>query len=222
MDESLFTTLAEYKESYNIRLENHLKEYIDYDESHFIKSELKNYQSYFNATNIKKVETDIKNDNYSIISQVYEPISKDLEISNINLMRLMFNFEIPSNNYYNIEVCEKLSVSFSKIIEFLTNLQNENTDITRTSGLPTEPTPTLNWTGTELELSELIKALIEAKKFSTESTQTEIFKRFRYFFNVKNFNEKDKLRDIRKRTDTLSIFINKLEISLNNWIKAKD
>ena len=218
MDESLFTTLADYKESYNIRLENHLKEYIDYDEFHFIKSELTAYQSYFNATNIKKNDSDAK----IFIDPLYSPIIKDVEISNIQLMRLMFNFEIPSNNYYNIDVCEKLSVSFSKIIEFLTNLQNENTNITLTSGIPPEPTPTLNWTGTELELSELIKALIEAKKFSTESTQTEIFKKFRYFFNVKNFNEKDKLRDIRKRTDTLSIFINKLEISLNNWIKAKD
>lgn len=218
MDESLCTTLREYKESYNIRLENHLKEYIDYDEFHFIKSELTAYQSYFNATNIKKNDYN----GSAIIDPVYSPVVENVEISNMKLMSLMFNFEIPSNNYYNIEVCEKLSVSFSKIIEFLTNLQNENTNITLTSDISPEPTPTLNWTGTELELSELIKALIEAKKFSTESTQTEIFKRFRYFFNVKNFNENDKLRDIRNRTNTLSIFINKLETSLNNWIKAKD
>lgn len=218
MDESLFTTLSEYKESYNIRLEKHLKEYIDYDEFHFIKLELTAYQSYFNATNIKKNDYN----GSAFIDPVYSPIVGDVEISNMKLMRLMFNFEVRSNNYYNVEVCEKLSVSFSKIIEFLINLQNEKANITIMSNIPPEPTPTLNWTGTELELSELIKALIEAKKFSTELTQTEIFQRFRYFFNVKNFDEKDKLKDIRKRTNTLSIFINKLEISLNNWIKAKD
>lgn len=218
MGESLFTSLAEYKESYNTRLENHLKEYIDYDEFHFIKSELTAYQSYFNATNIKKNDYNGK----IFIDPLYSPIVEDVEISNINLMQLMFNFEIRSNNYYNVEVCKKLSVSFSKIIEFLTNLQNEKANIPIMSDLPPESTSKLNWAGTELELSELIKALIQAKKISPELTQTEIFKRFKDLLNVSNFDESDKLKDIRKRTNTLTPFINTLEITLSNWIKAKD
>ena len=218
MDESLFTSLAEYKESYNTRLENHLKEYIDYDEFHFIKSELTAYQSYYNATNIKKNDYNGK----IFIDPLYSPIVEDVEINNIKLMQLMFNFEIRSNNYYNVEVCEKLSVSFSKIIEFLTNLQNQKVNIPIMSDLPLESTSKLNWAGTELELSELIKALIQAKKISPELTQTEIFKRFKDLLNVSNFDESDKLKDIRKRTNTLTPFINTLEITLSNWIKAKD
>lgn len=218
MDESLFTSLAEYKESYNTRLENHLKEYIDYDEFHFIKSELTAYQSYYNATNIKKNDYNGK----IFIDPLYSPIVEDVEISNIKLMQLMFNFEIRSNNYYNVEVCEKLSVSFSKIIEFLTNLQNQKANIPIMPDLPPESNSKLNWAGTELELSELIKALIQAKKISPELTQTEIFKRFKDLLNVSNFDESDKLKDIRKRTNTLTPFINTLEITLSNWIKAKD
>lgn len=218
MDESLFTSLAEYKESYNTRLENHLKEYIDYDEFHFIKSELTAYQSYYTATNIKKNDHNGK----IFIDPLYSPIVEDVEISNIKLMQLMFNFGIRSNNYYNVEVCEKLSVSFSKIIEFLTNLQDEKANIPIMSDLPPESTSKLNWAGTELELSELIKALIQAKKISPELTQTEIFKRFKDLLNVSNFNESDKLKDIRKRTNTLTPFINTLGITLSNWIKAKD
>ena len=53
-------------------------------------------------------------------------------------------------------------------------------------------------------------------------TQNEIFKRFRDFLNIEEFDENDKLGDIRERTKTTAIFINKLEIALNNWIKAKD
>lgn len=231
MDDTLITTLEDYKESYNIRLENHLKEYVDYDELHFIKKELELYNSYYDSTNIKRFDIALgSNPKQPFRDFEYRTEKKNVETSNIQLLRMIFDFdkyEIKYDNleladFYNIEMCEKLSVSFSKIIEFLTTLQNEKANISIMSDLPPEPTSKLNWAGTELELSELIKALIQANKLNPELTQTEIFKRFRYFFNVKDFDENDKLKDIRKRTNTLAIFINKLEISLSNWIKAKD
>jgi hypothetical protein len=42
------------------------------------------------------------------------------------------------------------------------------------------------------------------------------------FFNVKDFDEKEKLKGIRARTKDLTPFINTIETSLNNWIKNKD
>ena len=80
----------------------------------------------------------------------------------------------------------------------------------------------LKWKGSELELTELSKALIELGLISPDLTQKEIFKRLRAFLQVDDFNENDKLKDIRKRTNTKTPLLNKLETSLNNWIHKKD
>jgi hypothetical protein len=80
----------------------------------------------------------------------------------------------------------------------------------------------LKWKGSELELTELSKALIELDFISPKLTQKEIFKRLRAFLQVDDFNENDKLKDIRKRTNTPTPLLNKLENSLNNWIHKKD
>ena len=81
---------------------------------------------------------------------------------------------------------------------------------------------TLNWQGTQLEFTELIKALLLSNKISPELSQKEVFNRLKEFFNVDAFNENDKIRDIRNRTNTPTPFINTLETSLDNWIKSKD
>ena len=80
----------------------------------------------------------------------------------------------------------------------------------------------LKWKGSELELTELSKALIELGLISPDLTQKEIFKRLRAFLQVDDFNENDKLKDIRKRTNTPTPLLNKLEISLEHWIHKKD
>ena len=80
----------------------------------------------------------------------------------------------------------------------------------------------LKWKGSELELTELSKALIELGLINPDLTQKEIFKRLRAFLQVDDFNENDKLKDIRKRTNTKTPLLNKLETSLNNWIHKKD
>jgi hypothetical protein len=81
---------------------------------------------------------------------------------------------------------------------------------------------TLNWQGTSLEFAELTKALIQSNKLNPELNQKELFKRMKQLFNVEEFNENDKLKDIRKRTKELTPLINILETSLTNWIKRKD
>lgn len=80
----------------------------------------------------------------------------------------------------------------------------------------------LKWKGSKLELTELSKALIELELISPNLTQKEIFKRLRAFLQVDDFNENDKLKDIRKRTNTKTPLLNKLETSLNNWIHKED
>lgn len=80
----------------------------------------------------------------------------------------------------------------------------------------------LKWEGSKLELTELSKALIELELISPNLTQKEIFKRLRAFLQVDDFNENEKLKDIRKRTNTKTPLLNKLETSLNNWIHKED
>ena len=80
----------------------------------------------------------------------------------------------------------------------------------------------LKWKGSKLELTELSKALIELSLISPQLTQKEIFKRLRAFLQVDDFNENDKLKDIRKRTNTTTPLLNILETSLNHWIHKED
>lgn len=80
----------------------------------------------------------------------------------------------------------------------------------------------LEWKGTTLEFSELVKALQESKLISPELKQYELFELMKNAFNVEDFKESDKLKEIRNRTKTLTPLINTLEINLTNWIKKKD
>lgn len=80
----------------------------------------------------------------------------------------------------------------------------------------------LYWQGTTLEFSELVKALIESKLVSSQLSQKEIYELMRKVFNVEKFDEGQKNKEIRQRTKTSTILINKLETSLINWIKKND
>ena len=80
----------------------------------------------------------------------------------------------------------------------------------------------LKWQGTELQLTELAKALKESNLLNPELSQKAIFERFKEFLQVENFNEADKLKEIRKRTKDKTPLLNILETSLNNWIHRKD
>jgi len=121
--------------------------------------------------------------------------------------------EESSNNQRNIN-------SQRRIIEFIETKISiiNNKEITTTPAAEN----CLKWQGTQLEFAELTKALIQSNKLNNELTQSEIFNRLKLFFNVEEFKESEKLKDIRKRTNTLTPFINTLETSLTNWIKSKD
>ena len=76
---------------------------------------------------------------------------------------------------------------------------------------------TLNWQGTDLEFTELFKSLIESNKLNPELTQKEIFNRLRKNFNIQDFDETDKIREITNRINTPTPFLNILETALNNY-----
>ena len=224
MSDTIFTTLNEYKETYKIRLENHLKDYVDYDELHFIKEEIEKYEICYATADVRyrKIEPGSDPNWPNKEFEYCLDLTTNDDYWNFQVMRMIKDYDSPRTNFFDLELCEKLSHSFSKIISFLLKLQDEIMNPMIEAGNSLAQISTLNWSGTKLELSELIKALIQSNKLNTGMHQNEIFKRFRDFLNVEEFDENDKLKDIRKRTNALTPLINILETSLNSWIKVKD
>ena len=116
----LVTTLNEYKEVYNTRLEIYLIQYVDYSEKDFIDKEI----IYFdNCLQTSKIE----------IREKTRYIGPDMELENyfeydtdgtfsVNTEVLSYikqegNSEI--FDYFDLNLCEKFQLSFKKIIEFL-------------------------------------------------------------------------------------------------------
>ena len=114
----LVTTLNEYKEVYNTRLEIYLIQYVDYSEKDFIDKEI----IYFdNCLQTSKIE----------IREKTRYIGSDMELENyfeydtdgtfsVNTEVLSYikqegNSEI--FDYFDLNLCEKFQLSFKKIIE---------------------------------------------------------------------------------------------------------
>ena len=77
---------------------------------------------------------------------------------------------------------------------------------------------TLKWHGTPLELTEIIKPLIELKILGAGLTQKEIFEKLRLFFEIENFNESDKIKEVKQRKEGTS-FLYLLEKTWDNMKK---
>tara|TARA_B100000378_G_C18053394_1_gene413836 strand:+ start:1804 stop:2487 length:684 start_codon:yes stop_codon:yes gene_type:complete len=76
----------------------------------------------------------------------------------------------------------------------------------------------IEWKGTDLELTELVKALIESKKVKIKS-QKHFFDETIKFFNMKEFNVTKKIQQIKNRTKETPTFLYELagdlEASMN-------
>jgi len=223
------TNLKEYKENqYEIKLKDHLKKYIDYDELHFIESEIKFFKNCYDTANIKLRE--IHYDEYNHILEYNERLTSweygvdsfelDGKVNNIVFNEIVdFN---ENTNGFDLVKSEQLAFTYSKIISFLNDKKEQLTTQPQQLETKINPENSLKWQGTNLQFAELTKALIETKLISPELTQKEFFKRMKQFFNIDELNESDKLKEIRERTNTTTPLLNILETSLNNWIKKKD
>lgn len=146
-------------------------------------------------------------------------LSDYIDASEMNFIERELNNEIEYDLiYYKTE--KKIHYSIDLRKGFLKDKKTQLT--TQPQEIKTEQTNSLNWQGTNLQFAELTKALIETKLISPDLTQKEFFKRMKQFFNVDVFNESDKLKEIRERTNTTTPLLNILDTSLNNWIKKKD
>lgn len=108
---------------------------------------------------------------------------------------------------YNEFKYKNFEYSLLRIFDFIDN-KLQNTGFAKSN---------IEWKGTQTELTELIKALIE--NGSLKGTQKDIFKSFCEFLNFEINNHDKLIQDIRKRNnDNETIFLNKLKSSLLNFI----
>jgi len=148
-----------------------------------------------------------------------------IDANEIDFIDYELNKEI-RYEYVNPKTIQSIIYSIKLRNYFLNNkkefLINSNKPEPLEQPVITDTKNSLNWQGTSLQFAELTKSLIETKLISPELTQKEFFKRMKHFFNVAEFDEGEKLKDIRGRTNTTTPLLNILETSLNNWIKKKD
>lgn len=227
MNAKVIYSFKEYQLEYDNLLNDFLNEYDDNTNEDFISEQLQFYSICLDNvvfTDYLKGNDDISWKGYGIKAEV-ETYNLIDEISD-----KIFVISREENTLYehydpniNIELCKQYERSFTKILTFLGNKKTEiENNLNSNSQIDSNAIKTLKWQGTKLEFTELIKSLIVSSKLNPEVNQKEIFSRLKLFFNVDEFDENQKLNDIRKRTNTPTPLINTLEKSLSNWIKSKD
>jgi hypothetical protein len=199
-----FCKFKVYEKTYKERLSKFLEIHEDAEEIDFIEKELEAFSKPIGSEEPFK----------------YSDIKQKTDLTFTRKRTVSFLVQKAKIAGYNIIVTgdesdEALSYEKEKIKNMIESPLSE-------SNIAINNIEPLKWKGSELELTELSKALIELGLINPDLTQKEIFKRLRAFLQVDDFNENDKLKDIRKRTNTKTPLLNKLETSLNNWIHKKD
>ena len=199
-----FCKFKVYEKTYKERLSKFLEIHEDAEEIDFIEKELEAFSKPIGSEEPFK----------------YSDIKQKTDLTFTRKRTVSFLVQKAKIAGYNIIVTgdesdEALSYEKEKIKNMIESPLSE-------SNIAINNIEPLKWKGSELELTELSKALIELGLINPDLTQKEIFKRLRAFLQVDDFNENDKLKDIRKRTNTTTPLLNKLETSLNHWIHKED
>jgi hypothetical protein len=222
MDNELITTLKNYKDSYDIRLENHKAKYEDYDELHFILSELGFYQICYETANVTQQRLIVDNEDYTeyeyryINEFEYNDINQiDSNINeNYNVRNLIRDDSKFLTDGYNLEICNQLTTSFLKIIEYLnirkSNLNNDN------------EFPKVKFHGNPTEFIELIKALTE--NGNIKGIQKDNIEICAKFFDIEIKNPTKLISDINntRNTGSETLFLDKLKKSLYTYIQQQN
>ena len=217
------TNLKEYKENqYEIKLKDHLEKYIDYDELHFIESELIFFKNCYDTANIKMQQNHY--DEYNHKEEFNQRVTRweygvdSFEILASGVNDIVYTEIVDFNEFtngFNLVIAERLAFTYSKIISFLNDKKEQITK--QPQQIETAPENSLNWQGKPTEFIELIKALIE--NGNIKGTQTEIISKLSNVFNIKINNENKLINDIKTRNNgSETLFIDRLQKSLFDYI----
>jgi hypothetical protein len=230
MDIKIIYSLKEYQESFQSLLGNYLLQYEEIEEIDFVISEIKKYKICFQIISLP-IESAF-NIYFRIESKTMDLIAFSLTQEILDSIFLNENSDYYFKMYQDLVKpligngsmadCEKKIIQtrmvFPKIISFLETIKSELEINDRATSIIS----TLNWQGSALEFSELVKAIIESGFIGKVKNETVVFEKMKQFFNVEDFDKSDKLKQVRNRTKELTPVINTLETSLLNWIKRKD
>ncbi|MFK8284629.1 RteC domain-containing protein [Capnocytophaga canis] len=162
---------------------------------------------------------------YGIPYETFKYYIPFLEISDIYEDRYTIFFD--DKKYKNFEI------SARRVLEFIEARREQLKNQPVPNFWEAQPAPVvseepqnqnikpLQWKGEVIELAELVQALIESKLLNPELTQKEIYSRFKAFFEI-DFDHEDKKKKMKNRTTTLTPFLEKLMISVENFITGKD
>lgn len=221
MGNELITTFTKYKDSYDIRLENHKATYEDYDELHFIHNELGFYQDCYKTANITEQRLDVYNEDYYEYEYRYINEFEYNEINQIDSNGTE-NYDIKAlikkndgslrsslTDHYNLEICDQLTTSFTKITEYLNikknKLKNGN------------EFPKVKFYGTQTEFIELIKALTE--NGNLKGIQKDNIEICSKFFDIEIKYPAKLINDFKIRNNgSETLFLDKIKKSLFDYI----
>nr|WP_315165621.1 hypothetical protein [uncultured Flavobacterium sp.] len=222
MEKVIITTFKKYKELYDNRLENHIATYEDYDELHFINSELEFYEICYGTANVTEQRL-IKN-NRDYIEYEYRYIN-EFEYNDINQIdsNINENYDIKAlikdkskwlTNGYNLEICNQLTTSFTKIIEYLNikkNILSNDNEF-----------PKIKFYGSQTEFIELIKALTE--NGNLKGIQKDNIEICSKFFDIEIKNPNKLISDINntRNTGRETLFLDELKKSFYKYIQNQN
>lgn len=155
--------------------------------------------------------------------QGLEMISKDvLYEDDLDLNKIFHNSEFDYITEINEFVNGATSASMWKLFKYVLEEKLEHASIDKVT--QDVKNKTIKWNGNNVELSELVKALIENGKFDSSLSQAEIFERFAKFFEF-NLKETQGIKDFSKRSPEdfnsqqpyLTKFLDSLKDSLHTW-----
>lgn len=167
------------------------------------------YASFDNYVNLFKIQSEIFKSSYID--------SNDIDFINSELQKLEVKREKLKSKYLHIRLLNEINIkiytfTLNRIEEFLKNKLNQSE--TSTSINEIEP---LNFKGSQTQLMELIKALVESDLI--EGTQTNTIKQFSNFFNKEINNPSKLIQDIKgKNNDSKTAFLDLLKTNLNNYL----
>jgi hypothetical protein len=222
MAKQLITTFKTYKETYHSLLENHIATYEDYDELHFINSELYFYQNCYTTANVTEQKLFVYNEEfneyrYSYINEFEYGQETHTEVNgneNFDVKALIKNDKKWMTNGYDMVICDQLTTSFAKIIEYLNIKKNKLTN--------NNEFPKVKFHGSQTEFIELIKALTE--NGNLKGIQKDNIEICSDFFGIEIKHPAKLISDINNTRNTggETLFLDKLKKSLYNYIQQQN
>lgn len=193
-DETTITAKSYKEKYYELRLNEYLAKYIDYDDLTFIENELGFFNNCFQSSIVELRENygDPYDHNsqtiyyYDVLDETNGFVHNDKIYKALALPNGEFLQKDHPTNGWNLEKSERFKITFNKIIQFLKEKENEilETEL-GFSELSKTNTGTLNWIGEQTSFIELIKALIENRNIKVnKGEQAKTIDTLSKFFNI--------------------------------------